>query len=179
MRPGNWIACILFATIAGTAAVFLGVDVRHTVAITAAAFMAGAVNILLEALPGSKAVLDPARIAADRGLGDIQSLAFSLSVNKGFAGNRAQLQLRRAARGTLSLYGLTPDDAGPALADIFSPQYDGQDMPRPLFLAAITELEQILHEPPARPARPGRPAHSAHPAHAANPAHASKGQGSS
>lgn len=163
MRAGNWIACFLLAIVAGTAAVFLGVDVRHTVAITMAAFMAGAVNILLEALSGSKAVLDPARIPADRGLGDIQSLAFSLSVNKGFAGNRAQLQLRRAARGTLSLYGLTPDDAGPALADIFSPQHDGQDMPRPLLLAVIVELEQLLSEQPTRPARP---------------THSSQGQGS-
>ncbi len=156
MRMRNWFSCVLLAALAFAACYYLGVDLRHTIAITLAAFAAGGAYVLLESLSGEPSMPEPEKVRTPRGLDDVQALAFSLSVNGGRSGNRARMLLADVGNRALEQDGEdhSANQVGSSLAAALNRTITDQDLPRGTIPAAVKELEHYLsrshHLPPAR-----------------------------
>ncbi|GAA1341515.1 hypothetical protein [Arthrobacter roseus] len=159
MKTRNWVACTLLAAAAYGSSHYLGLDVRHAIAITLAAFMAGVAYVLLDSLSGDPGRLEPERVRTPRGLDEVQALAFSLSANGGRTGNRARLLLVKLADRTLRQDGFhpadddIPDGLGSSLTALLDRRIQETDLPRGTVPAAVRELEAYLSaEHPLQPA---------------------------
>lgn len=94
MKRSAWTITGVLVALALLSAWFFGLDGRHSVILVGAALAGGIANGLLEAVQLPRAVL-PAFPETRRGLGDLQSLEFSLSSTE--PGTRAVLELHAVA----------------------------------------------------------------------------------
>ncbi len=164
MKTRNWVACTLVAALTCGSTYYFGLDIRHNIAATLAAFMAGVAYILLESLTGDPARHEPETVRAPRGLDEVQAIAFSLSVNGGRPGNRARLLLVKLADRALDQKSLpgtndhVPDGMGRSLTALLDPDIQETDLPRGTVATAVRELEDYLAtEHPLQPATEPEP----------------------
>lgn len=142
MKRSAWVVTAVLVALAVGGGWFFGLDQRHAVALTGAAFGAGVVNGLLDAVHLPR-ILPPPPARPELGSVDVRALEFSLSSAE--PGARAVLELRAAATGAVALRPNAPRSA--ALSAFLASR--GPVSPgRREITGILEELDDLTADPP-------------------------------